>query len=60
MNKTGGPPSPEPLYTKKLLDDALGKHLEVSRNEELERDVVEGKLHTGKANVVQFIGRKVA
>jgi len=58
--KTGGPPSPEPMYTKKMLADALGSHLEVIRNEELERDVQEGKYHTGKAAVVHFIGKKAA
>lgn len=55
---TGGPPVPDPCYTKQMLQDALGNHLEVTRNEELERDVVEGTLHTGKAAVVQFIGKK--
>ena len=55
---TGGPPTAEPLYTSKLLEEALGQHLEVLRNEELEREVVEGKYHTGKAAVVQFIGKK--
>lgn len=57
-NKTGGPPSPEPMYTNKILSDALGSHLEVIRNTETERDVFEGKYHTGKAAVVQFIGKK--
>lgn len=57
---TGGPPSPEPTYTKKMLSDAFSDHLVVERNEELERDVIEGKLHTGKAAVVQFIGKKAA
>ena len=40
-NKTGGPPSPEPMYTKKILADALSSHLEVIRNEETEREVFE-------------------
>ena len=44
--KTGGPPTPEPLYTKRILADALGDALKVIRNEELERNVVEGKYHT--------------
>lgn len=57
-NKTGGPPSPEPMYSKTILADALGSHLEVIRNEETEREVMEGKYHTGKAAVVRFIGKK--
>ena len=57
-NGTGGPPSPDFMYSKQILGDALDGQLEVTRNEELEREVVEGKYHTGKANVVQFIGKK--
>ena len=57
-NGTGGPPVPGPMYSQKLLADAFDQHLLVERNEELERDVVEGKYHTGKASVVQFIGKK--
>jgi len=56
--KTGGPPVAEAMYTKEILSDFLSEHLEISRNEELVRDVVEGQYHTGKGAVVQFIGKK--
>lgn len=56
--KTGGPPVADLMYTKDILEESLGKHLDVIRNEELVRKVVEGKFHTGDGAVVQFIGRK--
>jgi hypothetical protein len=33
-------------------------HCEVILSQEIEREVVEGKFHTGLASVVQFIARK--
>jgi hypothetical protein len=36
----------------------MGMQLEIRRNEELVRDVVEGEYHTGEGAVVQFIGQK--
>ena len=57
--KTGGPPVLELLYTPGLLrEDFAGLALE--RLEEVERDVVEGRLHTGRAAVVQLLGRREA
>jgi SAM-dependent methyltransferase len=56
--KTGGPQTPELMYSKQILSEAFDSQLEVLRNEELVRDVVEGKYHTGKGAVVQFIGQK--
>lgn len=56
-HRTGGPPVPELLYTAdSLREDFAGLELLVLR--ELERDVVEGRLHTGRAAVVQLVGRK--
>lgn len=55
---TGGPPSPEPMFSAKLLEESMGMQLEIRRNEELVRDVVEGEYHTGEGAVVQFIGQK--
>ena len=46
------------MFTSKILQEALQDSLEILKNEELERDVVEGKYHVGKAAVVQFVGRK--
>lgn len=56
--KTGGPPDAQMMFSKKMLADALDSSLQIIRNEELVRDVVEGNYHTGKGAVVQFIGKK--
>ena len=53
---TGGPQKPELLYTlEELRTDLAGLDLEIGR--ELERDVVEGLYHTGRAAVVQVLAR---
>lgn len=54
---TGGPKSIDMMYSSAIFDETLGS-LETVENEEIERDVVEGKYHTGRAAVVQYIGRK--
>ncbi|MBN1207325.1 MAG: class I SAM-dependent methyltransferase [Myxococcaceae bacterium] len=55
--RTGGPPVAELLYTaEELRADFMGLELPVLR--EIEREVVEGSLHTGRAAVVQLVGRK--
>jgi SAM-dependent methyltransferase len=56
--KTGGPPVAEMMYTSAMLHEFLASHLDIQRNEELVRNVVEGIYHTGKGAVVQFVGRK--
>ena len=56
--KTGGPPDESFMFSSQILQDALQDSLEILKNEELEREVVEGKYHVGKAAVVQFVGRK--
>lgn len=54
---TGGPASAEVLMTLDLLrEDLAGLTFEVAQ--ELERDVIEGQLHTGRAAVVQVLARK--
>jgi SAM-dependent methyltransferase len=57
--KTGGPPVPELMYTSQIFREAFDGQLEIQRNSELVRDVVEGKYHAGKAAVVQFLGRRL-
>ena len=53
---TGGPQKPELLYTlDELREDLAGLDLEIGR--EVERDVVEGLYHTGRAAVVQVLAR---
>ena len=55
--KTGGPPTPEFMMTLESLEAELeGLNFEYAA--ELDRDVVEGKFHTGKGAVVQIIGVK--
>jgi len=57
-NKTGGPPAKEVMYSSEIFTDAFADKLEILRNSELTREVAEGKYHTGKAAVVQCIGKK--
>lgn len=55
--KTGGPPVAEMMMTLEgLMSELDGIDFEFGR--ELERDVMEGKYHTGKAYTVQVFGRK--
>lgn len=54
---TGGPKDPDLLLTAdELAEDFTG--LEVLLCREIEREVVEGSLHTGMASVVQLVARK--
>ncbi|MBD3165138.1 methyltransferase domain-containing protein [bacterium] len=57
LHKTGGPPTEERLYR---LDDVLKdvKGLEILHAVEKERDVREGRLHHGRAAVMQLVARK--
>jgi len=55
--KTGGPPTAEFMMTLEGLEEEL-KGLNFDYGVELDRDVVEGKFHTGKGAVVQIIGVK--
>lgn len=57
QNTTGGPKELDLLMTKSKLLQAF-PNLEPVLIQELDRQVVEGKGHTGMASVVQFIGRK--
>jgi SAM-dependent methyltransferase len=55
--KTGGPPSKELLVNLSDLTDELAG-LDSEHAVELERDVLEGKFHTGRGAVVQVIAYK--
>lgn len=55
--KTGGPPSPERLFHLQDLAEELDG-LEYEHATEIERDVLEGLFHTGRAAVVQVIAFK--
>ena len=55
--KTGGPPTAEFMMTLEGLEQEL-KGLTIDYGVELDRDIVEGKFHTGKGAVVQIIGIK--
>lgn len=54
---TGGPPTAEMMMTLAGLREELAA-LEFLHARELERDVVEGRLHTGRGAVVQVVARK--
>jgi SAM-dependent methyltransferase len=56
---TGGPPSPEMMLTLEDLKREL-PGLEFLHARELEREVREGKYHTGTASVVQLVARSCA
>jgi SAM-dependent methyltransferase len=56
-NNTGGPKDASLMPTAELLRSELAG-LEFDRIEEVERDVVEGSLHTGKAHVVQVVAHR--
>jgi len=56
---TGGPTSPTEYATMaELQSDYLGLEWVIAR--ELEREVIEGRYHSGKSAVVQMLGRKPA
>lgn len=55
--RTGGPSSPDLLASLKTLQDEL-TGLNFEHAHELERPVLEGRFHTGRAAVVQILARK--
>lgn len=57
QHKTGGPPVIEFLVEPERLREEF-KGLLVERCEEVEREVIEGSYHTGRAATVQLFGRK--
>jgi len=56
---TGGPKDSDMLMSVEKIENEF-PNLEALHLQELERDVREGRYHTGPARVVQFIGRKSA
>ena len=54
---TGGPKDVSLLVTTEMLRDEFDG-LDIEHLVEIERDVVEGTLHTGRAAVVQIVARK--
>jgi cyclopropane fatty-acyl-phospholipid synthase-like methyltransferase len=56
---TGGPKDPDMLMSRADLEKAF-PNCESILSQEIEREVIEGKLHGGLASVVQFIARKKA
>ena len=56
---TGGPPDDERMLDLSRLREELGS-LEWVLARELERDVIEGRCHTGLASVVQLVARRPA
>ena len=56
---TGGPPDPENMYTLDLLHTAFAGY-EVLRVEDFDADVDEGKGHSGRSALIDFIARKTS
>ncbi len=56
---TGGPPFVENMYTPELLRDAFGDW-EIQRLAAYERDVQEGRGHSGKSALIDLIARRPA
>ncbi len=56
---TGGPKDPDLLMACMEIETEF-PNCDLILSQELEREVVEGKFHTGLASVVQFIARKKA
>ncbi len=56
-NNTGGPPTAELMMSAAMLKQDF-KDLSIEHLEEVRRDVIEGRGHTGAADVVQLIARK--
>jgi hypothetical protein len=56
-NTTGGPPRAELMMDESMLRQDF-KDLDIVHLVELKRDVIEGRGHTGTADVVQLIVRK--
>jgi SAM-dependent methyltransferase len=54
---TGGPKDPDMLMSREDIEKEF-PNCQLILSQEIERDVVEGKFHTGLASVVQFIARK--
>ena len=57
QHRTGGPPVLPMLYEPADIRSQL-EGLSFERFEEIERDVVEGRYHTGRAAVLQVVGRR--
>jgi len=55
---TGGPPCAENLYTTDLLQTAFGD-MEILRLEAYDREVQEGRGHSGKSALIDFVARKI-
>jgi len=56
---TGGPPSPENMYTTELLDDAFNDW-QLLRLAAYERDVQEGPGHSGQSALIDLVAEKPA
>lgn len=56
-HKTGGPPDPVLMLNLNILKDEFSD-LTILHGMELEREITEGRLHTGLGAVVQFIAQK--
>lgn len=56
---TGGPPFAENMYTSEILQESFGDW-QIERLASYERDVQEGRGHSGKSALIDLIARKPA
>jgi len=56
---TGGPPTGENLYTRRLLEDAFAG-FEIMRLEEYDSEIREGSGHSGMSALIDLVARKPA
>ena len=55
---TGGPPDAENMYTVPMLKSAF-RNMKVLRLEAYEREVDEGRGHSGRSALIDLIARKI-
>jgi len=55
---TGGPPSADNMYTTELLQEAFGD-MEILRLEAYDREVDEGRGHSGLSALIDLVARKI-
>lgn len=56
-NKTGGPPTPEPMYTEELLSEAFAD-FRIERLESYDVEIDEGTGHVGMSALIDMVAQK--
>jgi SAM-dependent methyltransferase len=55
---TGGPPDPAHMYTEAMLVDAFADGWQIERLATYERDVQEGRGHSGRSALIDLVARR--